>query len=226
MLNELFNRESQDKMTEYFLKELAPKGTMQTYGKNKIIDPKESNCIYIVIDGTIAQELISEDGKQISLFMLLPGTIFGEMDYFEGSRTCSISHVLTDKAVISILSKGIIERELSLNRHLYNFFMHSIIRKFRILMLKIVDNHSNDFRGKLASTLIRFAIMEEGEICNGARITTIQSITSFSSYLMCSRSTLSTTLSEFREKGIIESDKGDFIIKDKDKLMKYINVVW
>lgn len=226
MLDELFNRENQERMTDYFLNVLAPRGISKTYNKNKIIDPCDSNCIYIIVEGMVAQELVSDDGKQISLFMLTPGTIFGEMDYFEGSRTCSVTQVIKNNTILSVLNKQIIEEQLRINNELYRFFIHSIVRKYRILMLKIVDNHSNSFIGKLASTLIRFAIMEEGRIFDGARIKNIQSLTAFSNYLLCSRSTLSMTISDFRKKGIIDRDNKDIIIKDSEKLMGYINFVW
>jgi len=174
----------------------------------------------------VIQELFSEDGHQITLFMLEPGTIFGEMDYFDGYKTCAVSTVISYDAKISILNSQSIDREIVKNPKIYNYFIHSITRKYRILMLKLADDNFNDFKGKLASTLIRFSIIEEGDIFNGARIKNIQSLTMLSKYLFCSRSTLSVAMSDFKSQGIIEMEKSDIIIKDKDRLMEHINFIW
>jgi len=225
MLKQLFDRELQEEMTDFFLNELSKRGTIKSYKKDCIIEPSEKN-ICIVVEGMVTQELFSEDGNQISLFMLAPGTIFGEMDYFDGYKTCAVSTVISRDAKISILNSQIIDREIVKNPKIYNYFMHSIIRKYRILMLKLADDNFNDFKGKLASTLIRFAIIEAGGIFNGARIKNVQSLTMFSKYLSCSRSTLSVAMSEFKSQGIIEMEKNNIIIKDKDRLMELINFVW
>jgi len=225
MLKELFDVELQKEMTNFFLNNLSKKGTIKSYKKGNIIEPNEEN-ICIVVEGMVIQELFSEDGHQITLFMLEPGTIFGEMDYFDGYKTCAVSTVISYDAKISILNSQSIDREIVKNPKIYNYFIHSITRKYRILMLKLADDNFNDFKGKLASTLIRFSIIEEGDIFNGARIKNIQSLTMLSKYLFCSRSTLSVAMSDFKSQGIIEMEKSDIIIKDKDRLMEHINFVW
>jgi CRP-like cAMP-binding protein len=225
MLKELFDVELQKEMTNFFLNNLSKKGTIKSYKKGNIIEPNEEN-ICIVVEGMVIQELFSEDGHQITLFMLEPGTIFGEMDYFDGYKTCAVSTVISYDVKISILNSQSIDREIVKNPKIYNYFIHSITRKYRILMLKLADDNFNDFKGKLASTLIRFSIIEEGDIFNGARIKNVQSLTMLSKYLFCSRSTLSVAMSDFKSQGIIEMEKSDIIIKDKDRLMEHINFVW
>jgi CRP-like cAMP-binding protein len=225
MLKELFDVELQKEMTNFFLNNLSKKGTIKSYKKGNIIEPNEEN-ICIVVEGMVIQELFSEDGHQITLFMLEPGTIFGEMDYFDGYKTCAVSTVISYDVKISILNSQSIDREIVKNPKIYNYFIHSITRKYRILMLKLADDNFNDFKGKLASTLIRFSIIEEGDIFNGARIKNVQSLTMLSKYLFCSRSTLSVAMSDFKSQGIIEMEKSDIIIKDKDRLMEHINFIW
>lgn len=226
MLEKLFDGKLQGDMVNFFLNELAPKGKHKSYSSGSIIDYESSSNIYIVLEGLVAQELISEDGKTISLFMLPPGTIFGEMDYFEGAKACQITQSMSKNTKISVINQSTLESEMAENPQIYRYLLHSITRKFRILMLKLADNSFNDFKGKLASTLVRFAIMEEGRLFNGAKIKNIKSITSFSKYLNCSRSTLSVTLSEFKEQGIIEMNKSEVTILDKDSLESFINFVW
>ncbi len=225
MLKELFNRELQDEMIGYFLNDLSSKGIIGKYAKGKIIELSPDK-IYIVVKGKVIQELFSEDGRQITLFMLSPGTIFGEMDYFDGNESCAVSTVMTKDTEISIVPRMVMDSEIEKNPRLYKYFMHSTIRKYRILMLKLADDNFNDFRGKLASTLVRFAVMEEGDSFNGARIRNVQSLTNFAKYLSCSRSTLSIAMNKLKDEGIIEMEKSDIIIRDNDKLVEMINFIW
>jgi CRP-like cAMP-binding protein len=225
MLEEFFDKNTYEKTTEYFLRIFSQKGIRHKYKKGGIIEKLTGN-IYVVIKGRVIQELISEDGKKIILFMQNPGTIFGEMEYFDESKTCVISTVMFKNTEISAIPKEIVEKELEENSELHKYLIYTIIRKYRILMLKYADDNFNDFNGKLASTLIRFAVMESGELYNGAVIKNIQNLTIFSRYLSCSRSTVSTAVNTFKDRGIIEIKKNNIIIKDKDKLKEYINFIW
>ena len=225
MFNELFNGKLQAEMVNYFLNDLAGQGIIKDYQKGSIIDPTEANSIHIVVDGKVSQDLYSEDGRHLCLFMLTPGTIFGEMDYFDGYRTCVVTTVVVNSK-ISVVAQDIIEKEIRKDINAYKFFFHSIVRKYRILMLKIADNNFNDFHGKLASTLIRFAVLEEGALFNGARIRNLESVTEFSRYLFCSRTTLSLGLTKFIKLGMIEKEKNEIVIKDSAQLQEYVNFIW
>lgn len=226
MLKELFNRELQHEMTTFFLNDLSQKGKMLNLKKDTIIQTNQ-DCIYIVIEGMVSEEIFSEDGKQTTLFLLGPGTIFGEMPFFEKyEKSCSIDITMYHDTKVSIVERQILNAEIVDNPKIYNYLIHSIIRKYNILMLKVADNHFNDFKGKLASTLIRFAIVEEGDIFDGAVIRNVKSITMFAKYLSCDRSTVSKALSDFQDEGSILLVKNRIIIKNKDLLTRYVNFMW
>lgn len=226
MLKELFNRELQQEMTSFFLNDLSQKGKTISLKKDTIIHTN-SDCIYIVTHGMVSEEIFSEDGKQTTLFLLGPGTIFGEMPFFEKyEKSCSIDISMYHDTKVSIVERQILNSEIVDNPKIYNYLIHSIVRKYNILMLKVADNHFNDFKGKLASTLIRFAIVEEGDIFDGAVIRNVKSITMFAKYLSCDRSTVSKALSDFQDEGSILLDKNRIIIKNKDLLTRYVNFMW
>ncbi|MDP3386274.1 MAG: Crp/Fnr family transcriptional regulator [Eubacteriales bacterium] len=226
MLKELFNRELQQEMTSFFLNDLSQKGKAISLKKDTIIQTN-SDCIYIVTHGMVSEEIFSEDGKQTTLFLLGPGTIFGEMAFFERyEKSCSIDISMYHDTKVSVIERQVLNGEIVDNPKIYNYLIHSIVRKYNILMLKVADNHFNDFKGKLASTLIRFAIVEEGDIFDGAVIRNVKSITMFAKYLSCDRSTVSKALSDFQDEGSILLDKNRIIIKNKDLLTRYVNFMW
>ncbi|MBN2285647.1 MAG: Crp/Fnr family transcriptional regulator [Tissierellales bacterium] len=226
MLKEFFNQDNQNEMTTYFLDVLSHKGIEMEFKKDAVIQT-DPDCVYVVKEGMVSREIFSKDGKQATLFLLVPGTIFGEMEFFDNYKeTCVSSIAIYHHTVVSKISRALIEKELTENLKVYKYFMHSITRKYNILLMKVADTHFNDFRGKLASTLIRFSIIEEGDFFDGAHIKNIKSITMFAKYLSCNRSTLSSTLSEFQDEGIISLEKNIITIIDKDKLIANVNFIW
>lgn len=225
MFNELFNNELQLEMTNYFLSDLASKGIIRKYNKGEIINPKDCNSIYIIVKGKVSQVLFSEDGKVVTLFMLTPGTIFGEMDFFEGYRTCVITKVLKDSTA-SIISRKILEEELKKNPEIYRYFIHSITRKYRLLMLQLTDDLFNDSLGKLASVLLRIGAMQEGVLKDRIIIDYIYTHQELASVMGCSRITVTKGMNYFKEKQLIRIKDKHIILEDTKKLNEYVNLVW
>jgi CRP-like cAMP-binding protein len=103
MYNLLFNDEKQKEMEDFFLKDLAKDGYIQNHPKKSLISPESADCIYIIISGECRQVMYGPNGKKVSYFRLTPGTIFGEMDYFDQNRTCIKTECVTG-SVVSCLS--------------------------------------------------------------------------------------------------------------------------
>jgi len=228
MYNQLFNEELQNKMTEYFLNELSPLGIVKAYSKNEIVDPENADHIYIVLDGAFNQVLYGQDGDEISFFRLERGTIFGEMDYFDGDRTCVITKALKTSA-ISIVPREKIEKVLSNNPEIYRQFMHSIIRKYRIVMLELADVKFNDSLGKLAHAILRWghttSYRRPGEE-NKQIINMTFTHEELASRLASNRTTITNGLKYFKEKGYIKIEGKRISIIDETGLKDYINPYW
>lgn len=228
MYEQLFNEDLQKQMTAYFLNELAQLGTVKAFSKNEIVDPDESDHVYIVLDGAFNQVLYSLDGDEISFFRLEKGTIFGEMDYFDGYRTCIITKALKTSAV-SIVPRSVLEAEIAKTPDIYKQFMHSVIRKFRIVMLELADVKFNDSLGKLAHALVRmvyttgYKVEEEtGKSIINMKLTHEE----LASRLASNRSTITNGLNYFKEKGYIVIEDKKICIIDPEGLKKYINPYW
>jgi len=228
MYDQLFNEDLQKKMTTYFTQELAPLGTVKAFSKNEIVDPDEADHVYIVLDGAFNQVLYSLDGDEISFFRLERGTVFGEMDYFDGHRTCIITKALKTSAV-SIVPRKVLEEVLSKNPEIHREFMHSIIRKFRIVMLELADVKFNDSLGKLAHALVRLVYTtgykvhgETGKSMINMKLTHEE----LASRLASNRSTITNGLNYFKEKGYIAIEDKKICILDPEGLKKYINPYW
>lgn len=230
MLNKFFDIDKQRQMADYFLQQLAPKGKVEIINKHQIIDPLTADTIYLVMTGSFDQEIYSAKGEKMSLFRLVPGTIFGEMDFFDEARTCVMTKA-RQKSKVSILERSLVEAELRLEPALYHYFLHSIIRKYRIVMLELADIKFNDAAGKLAQSLIRFAYLSQpsfnfeglaGQLA-GQVIYTNFTHEELADRILCNRSTVTNILNQFKEKGWINIIDKQIIITNLDGLKSAVN---
>ncbi|WDV45064.1 Crp/Fnr family transcriptional regulator [Clostridiaceae bacterium M8S5] len=225
MFDKLFDENLQIKMTNFFANELSKKGSIKKYKKKEYITHCTSDSIYIVISGQITQIIISNTGDEVCLFRLQRGTILGEMNFFEGQHTEVIAKVIED-CEISLISKAVLENELLKHPEIYRYFMHSIIRKYRILMLNIADYNFNNAIGKVANCLLRLAHTSKFRYKSTKSIDSIEfKITheELANRIGCNRTTVTNAINKFRSESLIEIDKKRIIIKNKTKLQEYVN---
>lgn len=227
MFEELFNQKLQEEMTSFFIQNLSKLGIKQKLKKGQEINYGHADHIYIVLRGYLKEVLYSIDGSEICFFRLPKGTIFGEMDYFDGYRTCVIVKAIEDSE-LSVVNREIIERELNKNPKIYKHFLHSVIRKYRLVMLKIADDAFNDSLGKLASTLLRFVALQEGVLKDHVQIDKKYILThaELAKYLNCSRTTVTNGLNYFKEKNYIDIKNKNIIVKDCSGLKKYVKSIY
>lgn len=225
MYRELFDLESQSQMTSFFYNDLSKLGKLKEIKQGEVIDPSRADEVYIVVEGYLKQFLLSVDGHERGLFRLSKGTIFGEMDFFDGYRTCVLTKALEDSAV-SVIHRNILESELQKNPKIYQHFIHSIARKYRILMLFLADNTFNDSLGKLASILIRLGVMHDGEIKERTTLERIYTHEEFASVMGCSRITVTKGLNHFKKKKYISIENRRIVIEDVKGLQQYVKFIW
>lgn len=226
MYRELFNPVEQEKMTLYFAETLALKGNIKVFKKNTLIDPMDADHVYIVLSGECRQGLVSSEGSERTFFRLTRGTIFGEMDFFDGDRTCEITYV-TMRSEISVVSRTVLEEALKENPEMYRCFIHSIIRKYRLLMLQIADVRFNDSIGILASALLRIGAMQEGcDLESKTFILHPYKHEELANNLGLSRPTVTNGLCYLREKGLISVQGKNIVIEKVSELKALTNSYW
>ncbi len=226
MYEELFNAKLQDEMEAYFLNDLAPKGKIKVFRKNTIIDPVDCDNIFIIIQGEGYQTLISSDGKEKMFFNLYSGTIFGEMDYFDEGRTCVITKI-TKEAKISIVTRKILEEELLKNPKIYRYFMHSVTRKYRLLMVQAADARFNDAIGMVASLILHMYSLQDNETKMGDT-TIVRNITheEMSLRLGISRTTVTNCMNYIKKEKIISTNNRKIKIDDINRLEALRKTYW
>jgi CRP-like cAMP-binding protein len=211
-------------MRDYFLNTLSKLGRIQKYNKNELVDTNWELYVGIVVKGVVAESVISLNGQEKILYLIRSGEMLGEMIYFCGGMD-SIASTAKEYVEISIVSKEILERELRLKPHIYKYFMHSMTRKFRIVMLQLTDKIFNDARGQLADALLRLSSTAEIDSTGTVTVNYVFTHEELSNIIGCSRITVTRCLNDFIKSGVICYSAKKIIINNPEVLKTYINFV-
>ena len=215
MYEEAFDHVSQEQMRQYFCQQLAPKGYERKYVRNQFIEPDET-AFGIVTQGCVTLSIVSAQGREKLLYLLRPGEIFGEMNLAGDGAPHYIVRA-KEASVVSFIRKSVLQQETTANPQVYHFLLHSITRKFRIVLLQSTNMLFNDARGQIAEALLRLAACSEiprTPLRIGSRFTQME----LAQNIGCSRITVTRVLNEFRKQGLIQLRDKKITILDAETL--------
>ena len=224
MYEEVFDDKRQTEMRAFFRGELAKLGYCKSYPKGHLIDPLCcENAFGIVVKGVVAKSIISTQGKEKLLYLLRPGEIFGEMNLLGGG---TLNYVLKvkDAAQVSFVSKETLAQATEKDPKAYEYLMHSMTRKFRIVLLQSTNQLFNDARGRVAEALIRLTACSNELMQDAAGMPMIPSAFTQSELAQnvgCSRITVTRQLKKFAKEGLIRIQNKKIVILDMATLASY-----
>ncbi len=179
-----------------------------------------TQAIFFLKEGHVKISQLAEDGKEIILDVLGPGEIFGELS-FSGSGDASgeLAQALDD-AVICTMKKDDFESLLKMKPELNFEVTKRIGLRLRRFQERISEMVFKDVRKRIAAFLVRYA-EEFGKMKGG--VVTIKMHLSHQEIALlvgAARQTVTTTLNEFRSKGLIDFSRQGFVIKQLSALQK------
>ncbi|MGV8980174.1 Crp/Fnr family transcriptional regulator [Clostridium sp.] len=224
MYSKFFDCDRQVIMRNYFLNKLSKFGKIKRYNKNESLDIDCEAYVGIVVKGVVKQSIFSLKGHEKVLYLIRSGELLGEMIYFCGGMD-SIVSIAKEDVEIAIISQDVLERELILEPQIYKYFMHSMTRKFRIVMLQLTNAIFNDARGQLADALLRLSSTAEPDRKGLLTLNRIYTHEELANNIGCSRITVTRCLNEFLKDEIIYYDAKKIIIVKPEVLKTHIDLV-
>ena len=179
-------------------------------------DPAES--LFFLNGGRIKISRVTPDGREITLRYLSAGDMFGEQSLFTGAARREMAET-TETSLVTELPRTVFEGLVVRRNELMRQLLMSTLERQNELETKIQRLLFGDVRSKLAELLLDLAnqhgtVEEDGAIRIRLRITHQE----IANLIGSTRETVSLTLSEFRRKGYIRTDRRQLSVLDKQSL--------
>jgi CRP-like cAMP-binding protein len=222
MYEKIFDQNTQIDMDRFFIENFANEGIIKWFEKGVIINPPDNNHIYLVLEGELNQVMFSKNGSMINYYRLLRGNIFGEIDYFDGSRSYVVNKTMKS-CKIAVIGRKVLEEKFKKNPDIYSYFLTSIVKKYRIVMLELANHKFNDSLGRLADFFIRLYYAEENPSCEET-MDILFTHEDIANRVGLNRVTVTRGIKKFVELELIEFVDRKILIKDIKGLEKFTNI--
>ncbi|MBI5117809.1 Crp/Fnr family transcriptional regulator [Candidatus Poribacteria bacterium] len=212
-------------LTDRRLHQILPLISYHRFSEKQVIympsDPRAR--LYAILSGRVKLTQVSPEGKELVLCVLGKGDVFGELCLFDKGPHSTLATALEDAEIFSVkcsdLAKFMAEDAAvvtALGKH--------VGERLRTLEQKLSDFAFKDVAQRLASLIVDLA-HDYGEKKTSGEHVIEMKIThqDLAGLIGSTRETTTTTLNQFREKGLIEFKRGSIIVKDIQRLESLAN---
>ena len=207
-----------DKLSDQQLNLLQNNITKVSYDKGVNIHSAESECVGVMLikTGSFRVYILSEDGREVTLYRLSPG------DICILSASCILNSITFDVHIDAeadteayLINIGAFSKLSNQNVYVENFAYRNTLEKFSDVMWAMEQILFMSFDKRLAIFLI-----DEITKTNSTELHITQE--QIAKYIGSAREVVSRMLKVFQAQGIIEQTRGSINILDKSKLRELI----
>jgi CRP/FNR family transcriptional regulator/CRP/FNR family cyclic AMP-dependent transcriptional regulator len=173
--------------------------------------------MYIVVSGRLKVSAVSEDGKELSFFILQESDLFGELALIDG-ETRSVSVTAVDSCELLMLRQADFQALLKQNDLIGLRLLSLLAGKVRSTTSLYESSVFIEIPGRLAGKLLELAEESGVESDGGVLIDTRLSQYDLGTLINASRESVNKQLKAWEAGGIIELRKGRICIREPDLL--------
>jgi CRP-like cAMP-binding protein len=174
-------------------------------------------AVFFVNGGRIKISKVTRDGKELTLAYRGPGDIFGELSLIDGGPREEMAEAM-ENALISEIERTqfehIVQREGIIGYRLTKV----VAQRRREVENKIEQLIFKDVNAKLAELLLRLASEYGIDDSRGTLVALKITHQEMANLIGSTRETVSLTLSQFKRKGLIQTDGRKVILADREGL--------
>jgi CRP/FNR family transcriptional regulator, cyclic AMP receptor protein len=186
----------------------------RAYPRNSVIlfEDDPGDALYVVATGQVKVVLIGEDGREVILSVMGPGEFFGEMSLLDDEPRSA--HVIAmEDSSLAVLRREDFEGLLTATPQIALALLREMSRRLRRADEKVGSLVLLDVQGRVARLLLDMAAEEGGE-----RITRRLTHHTIAQMIGSSRETVSRTMRDLTDKGLIAVQRRDIVIRDRAAL--------
>ena len=187
----------------------------RAYPKNSVIlfEDDPGDALYVVAEGQVKVVLIGEDGREVILSVLGSGEFFGEMALIDDEPRSAHVIAMEDSSLL-VLRREEFQGILRQSPGIAVALLRELSRRLRRVDEKVGSLVLLDVNGRVAQLLLELADEEK----DGARITRRLTHHTIAQMIGSSRETVSRTMRELVDRGLIHVSRRDIEIRDRPGL--------
>ncbi len=165
----------------------------------------------IIVNGRVRISLVSEDGREVTLTVLGPGEVLGEMTLLDGGE-CSADATAQEDCTLLMIERMQFLRLLKSNSELCLQLLSVLFQRLRRANMALEDMALLDLSTRLGRLLLRLSGDYGIVTPRGTRIEVKLSQKDLSSLAGASREKVNRQLRQWEQDGIIGKDNGRLLI--------------
>ncbi|MBA5873648.1 MAG: helix-turn-helix domain-containing protein [Nitrospira sp. CR1.2] len=178
-----------------------------------------SSNVYLLKRGRVKLANTAASGKEVTFDILEPGEVFGELEVLEGLPRETAAEALDD-AMICVIRREDFDRYLAMHPNITVKLTKLIGLRLRRIQSRIEDLVFRDVPARLAHLLVELSKSDGAQEPGGIRIKAKLTHQEMANLIGCSRETVSATLGQFRDDGLIKMDGRTVIILQQAALIR------
>jgi len=180
-----------------------------------------STSIYLLKQGRVKIASTAPSGKEVTFEILEPGEIFGELDVLEDAVRSTSAEALDD-ALICVIPRKDFDQYLSMHPNVTIKLTKLIGLRLKKIQSRVEDLVFRDVPARLAHLLLELRKSEGVPEGAGTRLRVKLTHQEMANLIGCSRETVSTTLGQFRDEGLIHTDGRSITIVNEKGLTQLL----
>ena len=185
----------------------------KTYPKNAVVltEGEMGDSLYMIQSGKVKVFIGDEDGREIILKILGPGSFFGEMSMIDKQpRSASVTTI--EASTFLVLSHAGFERCVEQAPRIANMVMRVLAQRVREADRKIGTLALMDVYGRVASTLLELSVYSNGKLMVGEKL----SQQDLANMVGASREMVNRILKDLSDRGFISIESKSITIINRE----------
>jgi CRP-like cAMP-binding protein len=181
-----------------------------------------SSNVYLLKKGRVKIANTAPSGKEVTFDILEPGEVFGELDVLEDAPRSTSAETLDD-AVICVIPRKDFDQYLAMHPTVMFKLTKLIGLRLKKIQSRVEDLVFREVPARLAHLLSELGKTEGVAEKQGIRLKVKLTHQEMANLIGCSRETVSTTMGQFRDDGLLQIDGRTITILKPDGLSRLIS---
>src|SRR6185369_9641749 len=187
--------------------------TEKTYPKNAVVltEGEAGDSLYMIQAGKVKVFIGDEEGREIILKILGPGSFFGEMSMID-KQPRSASVTTLESSTFLVMSHAAFEKCIEQVPRIATVVMRILAQRVREADKKIGTLALMDVYGRVASTLLELAVVDNGKLMVGEKLSQQE----LANMVGASREMVNRILKDLSDRGFISVESKSITIINRE----------